>query len=126
AYGDAAVPASPDTRVVETLGADRILDFDPASGRLTCEAGLSLAEILRLFLPRGWFPPGTPGTKFVTVGGCRAADVPGNNHLPAPAAPGASSIGRGPSWPTDPRSAAAPPSSATCSLRPSAGWASRG
>jgi FAD/FMN-containing dehydrogenase len=80
AYGDAAVPASPDTHVVATPRADRILDFDPVSGRLTCEAGLSLAEILRLFLPRGWFPPVTPGTKFVTVGGCVAADVHGKNH----------------------------------------------
>jgi decaprenylphospho-beta-D-ribofuranose 2-oxidase len=80
AYGDAAVPARADTHVVATPRADRILDFDAASGRLTCEAGLSLGEVLRLFLPRGWFPPVTPGTKFVTVGGCVAADVHGKNH----------------------------------------------
>jgi decaprenylphospho-beta-D-ribofuranose 2-oxidase len=80
AYGDAAVPASPGDLVIETTRADRILAFDPASGLLTCEAGLSLAEILRVFLPRGWFPPVTPGTKFVTVGGCVASDVHGKNH----------------------------------------------
>ena len=80
AYGDAAVPASADGLVIETARADRILDFDAASGLLTCEAGLSLAEILRVFLPRGWFPPVTPGTKFVTVGGCVASDVHGKNH----------------------------------------------
>jgi decaprenylphospho-beta-D-ribofuranose 2-oxidase len=80
AYGDAAVPASPEGLVIETARADRILDFDPASGLLTCEAGLSLAEIVRVFLPRGWFPPVTPGTKFVTVGGCVASDVHGKNH----------------------------------------------
>jgi decaprenylphospho-beta-D-ribofuranose 2-oxidase len=80
AYGDAAVPAAAGGVVIETVGADRILDFDPASGWLTCEAGLSLAEILRVFLPRGWFPPVTPGTKFVTVGGCVASDVHGKNH----------------------------------------------
>ena len=80
AYGDAAVPASPDDLVVETSRADRILSFDPTSGRLTCEAGLSIAELLRVFLPRGWFPPVTPGTKFVTVGGCVASDVHGKNH----------------------------------------------
>ncbi len=80
AYGDAAVPASPEDLVIETTRANRILDFDPASGRLTCEAGLSLAELLRVFLPQGWFPPVTPGTKFVTVGGCVAADVHGKNH----------------------------------------------
>jgi decaprenylphospho-beta-D-ribofuranose 2-oxidase len=79
-YGDAAVPAAPDDLVLDTQRADRIAAFDAASGRLTAEAGLSLAEIVRLFLPRGWFPPVTPGTKFVTLGGCVAADVHGKNH----------------------------------------------
>src|SRR4030095_4852356 len=80
AYGDAAVPAREDTLVLATPRADRILDWDPVSGRLTAEAGLSFAEVLRLFLPRGWFPPVTPGTKFVTLGGCVACDVHGKNH----------------------------------------------
>jgi len=79
-YGDAAVPASPGAFVLETARADRVVAFDRERGTLTCEAGLSLAEILRVFLPRGWFPPVTPGTKFVTVGGCVACDVHGKNH----------------------------------------------
>src|SRR5262249_3796332 len=78
--GAAAIPATPGARVIETTRADRVLDFDAVVGTLTCEAGLSLAEILRVFLPRGWFPPVTPGTKFVTVGGCVASDVHGKNH----------------------------------------------
>ena len=80
AYGDSAIPAAPAGLVVESTRADRILDFDGARGRLRCEAGLSIAEILRVFLPRGWFPPVTPGTKFVTVGACVACDVHGKNH----------------------------------------------
>src|SRR5439155_9805286 len=79
-YGDAAVPATRGALVLETARADRVLAFDRERGTLTCEAGLSLAEILRVFLPRGWFPPVTPGTKFVTVGGCVASDVHGKNH----------------------------------------------
>jgi len=79
-YGDAAVPATPGARVIETTRADRVLDFDSGTGILTCEAGLSLAEVLRVFLPRGWFPSVTPGTKLVTVGGCVACDVHGKNH----------------------------------------------
>jgi FAD/FMN-containing dehydrogenase len=79
-YGDAAVPAAPGALVLETARADRVVAFDAERGTLTCEAGLSLAEILRVFLPRGWFPPVTPGTKFVTVGGCVACDVHGKNH----------------------------------------------
>lgn len=80
AYGDAAVPAAPGGLVIETTRADRILAFDPETGRLRCEAGFSLAELLRVFVPRGWFPPVTPGTKFVTVGACVACDVHGKNH----------------------------------------------
>ncbi len=80
AYGDPALPSSPGGLVLETTRADRIHSFEPATGRLHCEAGLSLAEILRVFVPRGWFPPVTPGTKFVTVGACVACDVHGKNH----------------------------------------------
>ncbi|MBI2529125.1 MAG: FAD-binding oxidoreductase [Candidatus Rokubacteria bacterium] len=80
AYGDAAVPSSEAALVLETTRADRILGWDPHTGRLRCEAGLSVGEMLRLFLPRGWFPPVTPGTRHVTVGGCVACDVHGKNH----------------------------------------------
>lgn len=59
---------------------DHLLGFDPRTGLLRCEAGVSLAEILRVFVPRGWFLPVTPGTKHVTVGGAIANDVHGKNH----------------------------------------------
>lgn len=59
---------------------DRFIEFDPASGRLRCEAGVLLEEIIRLVLPQGWFLPVTPGTQFVTVGGAIANDVHGKNH----------------------------------------------
>ena len=62
AYGDAALPAPGDLRVACSARADRILAFDPETGRLRAEAGLSLDELYRLFLPRGCFTPVTPGT----------------------------------------------------------------
>ena len=79
-YGDSSLPASGDFEVASTTLADRILSFDEASGILRAEAGLSLQEIYRLFLPRGWFVPVTPGTQFVTLGGMVASDVHGKNH----------------------------------------------
>ena len=54
--------------------------FDENSGELTCAAGVSFAEILQVFVPKGWFLPVTPGTQFVTVGGAIASDVHGKNH----------------------------------------------
>ncbi len=79
-YGDASLPAAGFDRVVGTTLADRVLAFDPETGVLRAEAGLCLAEMNRLFLPRGFFTPVTPGTKFVTLGGMVASDVHGKNH----------------------------------------------
>jgi len=75
-YGDSALNA----HILETMKFNRFLSFDENTGLLVCEAGVSLAEIVELFLPRGWFLPVTPGTKFVTIGGAIASDVHGKNH----------------------------------------------
>jgi decaprenylphospho-beta-D-ribofuranose 2-oxidase len=77
-YGDAALNAG--GQVLGLGHMDRYLAFDEASGALTCEAGVSLARIIQDFGPRGWFPMITPGTRFVTVGGCIACDVHGKAH----------------------------------------------
>jgi len=80
AYGDAALPAPGHRRIAGTMLADRMLTFDPRTGALKAEAGLSLADLGRVLLPRGWFTPVSPGTRFVTLGGMVAADVHGKNH----------------------------------------------
>ena len=77
-YGDAALNEDGGVLVDDRL--DRALAFDASRGILHAEAGLSFADIVRWWLPRGWFPPVTPGTKFVTLGGAIAADVHGKNH----------------------------------------------
>lgn len=66
--------------LIETRALDRFIDFDAATGRLACEPGVQLGELLAVTLPRGWFPAVTPGTQFVTVGGAAANDVHGKNH----------------------------------------------
>jgi decaprenylphospho-beta-D-ribofuranose 2-oxidase len=80
AYGDASLPAPGDLRVAGSTLANRIVAFDPAAGELHAEAGLTLDEVYRIFLPRGFFTPVTPGTRFVTLGGMVACDVHGKNH----------------------------------------------
>ncbi|MEZ4459978.1 MAG: FAD-binding oxidoreductase [bacterium] len=77
-YGDAATLR--DGRVVLTRRLNRMLAFDPATGWLRCEAGVSLKEIIDTFLPRGFFPPVVPGTQFVTVGGALGCNIHGKNH----------------------------------------------
>src|SRR6516225_4720216 len=80
AYGDAALCERRAGRVIDLTRLNRMLGFDAGSGVLRCEAGVTLAEIIDTFLPRGFFLPVTPGTKWVTVGGSIAADVHGKNH----------------------------------------------
>ncbi|HYL46969.1 MAG TPA: FAD-binding oxidoreductase [Candidatus Limnocylindrales bacterium] len=66
--------------LLDTSQLNKIESFDAESGILRCEAGVTLAEILRMAVPRGWFPAVVPGTKFVTVGGAIANDIHGKNH----------------------------------------------
>lgn len=78
AYGDAALqPAA-------TIGMERLdhcMHFDRDSGVLRAQAGLSLSEIMRIFIPRGFLPPVIPGTQHVTLGGAFACNVHGKNHF---------------------------------------------
>lgn len=75
-YGDACLYE----RVVSTLPLHHLLEFDSDRGLLRAQAGCTLDKLIAYSLPRGFFLPVTPGTKFPTLGGCLAADVHGKNH----------------------------------------------
>ena len=77
-YGDSCLNGG--GTLIATRGLDSFISFDRESGEIVCEAGVSLAEIIEVALPHGWFLPVTPGTKFVTLGGVIANDVHGKNH----------------------------------------------
>lgn len=75
-YGDSILASD----VLDTRHLNHFISFDAKNGLLCCAAGVSLHEIINNFVPRGWFLPVTPGTRFVTVGGAIACDVHGKNH----------------------------------------------
>ena len=77
-YGDQSIDAT--AVVATTQRLNHFLDFDETQGVLTCQAGVSLADIITTFAPRGWFPIINPGTKYVTVGGAIANDIHGKGH----------------------------------------------
>ena len=73
-YGDSCLNAGRD--LINCHRLNRILGFDESAGVVRCESGVNLSDLLRVFLPKGWFLPVTPGTSFVTVGGAIANDTP--------------------------------------------------
>lgn len=77
-YGDVCL--NDGGTVIVTKWMDNILEFDRAGGRLRVESGASLADIINVIVPQGWFLPVTPGTKYVSIGGAVANDVHGKNH----------------------------------------------
>lgn len=77
-YGDSNL--NPRGRVIDMTSLDRLMAFSEETGLLRAEAGLSLSQALQFLVPRGWFLPTTPGTRFATLGGAVANDVHGKNH----------------------------------------------
>jgi L-gulonolactone oxidase len=77
-YGDVGLTS--DGVLIGTASLDRFLAADWEQGVIRAEAGMTLDALLRVAVPRGWFAPVTPGTKFVTLGGAVANDVHGKNH----------------------------------------------
>lgn len=77
-YGDVALNES--GTVCLTPRMNNLLEADWDKGIVRAAAGLSIDELLKICVPKGWFIPVTPGTKFVTLGGAVANDVHGKNH----------------------------------------------
>jgi decaprenylphospho-beta-D-ribofuranose 2-oxidase len=75
-YGDASLGK----HSISMLKYDKMLSFDTANGIMDVQAGVTLDQILDIIVPKGWFLPVTPGTKYITVGGAVASDVHGKNH----------------------------------------------
>jgi FAD/FMN-containing dehydrogenase len=80
-YGDCCL--NDGGTLLETSRLDRFIAFDQERGVLRCEAGVRIADILALTVPRGWFLPVVPGTQLVSVGGAIANDIHGKNHFRA-------------------------------------------
>lgn len=77
-YGDSCL--NDGGELLSTRELNRFISFDQESGVIRCEAGVSLDALHQATVPRGWFVPVTPGTRFVTLGGAVANDVHGKNH----------------------------------------------
>ena len=77
-YGDAAL--RPESVVLDLSNVSRILAWDPETGTVDVEPGVSLAALWRLTIGDGWWPPVVTGTMEPTVGGMLAMNVHGKNN----------------------------------------------
>lgn len=76
-YTDAALNTH--GAVIDMTGMRRILAWDPEQGIMQVEPGVTLRDVIRIALPDGWWPPVTPSTAEVTIGGCVAMNITGRN-----------------------------------------------
>ena len=75
-YGDSAISDV----IINSKYFNKIINFDEEAGILRAESGITIDEMIKFLLPKGWFLKVTPGTKFATLGGCIASDVHGKEH----------------------------------------------
>ncbi|MEW2167941.1 FAD-binding oxidoreductase [Streptomyces sp. NPDC007084] len=80
-YGDSCLNAG--NTLLDTRRLNRILSFDPQTGVLHCEAGVTIDAVQRYAAPYGWRLAVSPSTGLASVAGCVAHDVHGRNHVMA-------------------------------------------
>jgi FAD/FMN-containing dehydrogenase len=79
-YGDAAFRS--ESVVLDLSELSRVLAWDPETGTIDVEPGVSLAALWRTVIADGWWPPVVTGTMEPTVGGMLAMNVHGKNNWP--------------------------------------------
>jgi len=78
-YNDAALNGS--GIVMDLTGMNKILDWNPESGLITAEPGVTLEKLWHIVLPDGWWPPVVSGTMTTTLGGCLGMNIHGKNNF---------------------------------------------
>ncbi|MCB0011549.1 MAG: FAD-binding oxidoreductase [Anaerolineales bacterium] len=76
-YGDAA--QNDEQILIDLTRFNRVLDWNPETGRITVEPGLTLRDMFSYVVGDGWWPPVCTGTAKITIGGGAAMNVHGKN-----------------------------------------------
>lgn len=79
-YGDAALGEG---LLLDLTGMNRVLDWNPRTGVIDAEAGVTIEGVWRRTLEDGFWPHVVPGTMFPTLGGCVGMNIHGKNHFKA-------------------------------------------
>ncbi len=80
-YGDASLNA--ENILLDLTRMRRILAWDPLSGVITVEAGVTIQQLWQYVIEDGWWPSVVSGTMFPTLGGAAAMNIHGKNNFKA-------------------------------------------
>lgn len=76
-YGDAF--QNREEVVLDLSRMNRVLEWNPDTGRIKVEPGVRIADLWRYVIGDGWWPPVVSGTMFTTMGGCCSMNIHGKN-----------------------------------------------
>src|SRR5512145_1103480 len=78
-YNDAALNSG--GIVMDLTGMNKVLAWNPETGLITAEPGVTLEKLWKVVLPDGWWPPVVSGTMTTTLGGCLGMNIHGKNNF---------------------------------------------
>ena len=76
-YGDANLNS--ENIILDIRRMNRILDWNPSSGSIRVEPGVTIAQLWQYVIEDGWWPPVVPGTAKPTIGGSAGMNIHGKN-----------------------------------------------
>src|SRR5579883_2448859 len=80
-YGDASL--NTEGIVLDLTRMNRITEWDPQSGLISVEPGVTIRQLWQHCLEDGWWPPVVSGTMFVSLGGAAGMNIHGKNNFAA-------------------------------------------
>jgi decaprenylphospho-beta-D-ribofuranose 2-oxidase len=80
-YNDAALNGG--GIILDLQSLDRILEWQPETGIIRCQPGVTLKQVWQQVLPDGWWPAVVSGTMTTTLGGCLGMNIHGKNNYKA-------------------------------------------
>lgn len=75
-YGDSALGEN----ILSSSYCDHLIELNTTNHTLKVQAGVTMDQLIQFLVPRGYFLPVVPGTKYVSIGGAVASDIHGKNH----------------------------------------------
>ncbi len=77
-YGDASLNS--EEICLDLSRMNRILEWNPETGIIAVEPGVSIRQLWQYVIEDGWWPYVVPGTMYPTIGGCAAMNIHGKNN----------------------------------------------